>query len=148
MSRLVESVAGVFGGDFKSKNLKLKTLLDPAHPRAESDDILLRKILSNLVSNAVEASNPGGEIVISVSADCDHLSLAVEDQGKGVTERLRKSIFLPFFSTKSRGTGLGLAIVQKRVEQLGGEIRLESPQGSSGTRFVVRLPVQTSLESR
>ena len=147
LSRLVDSVAGVFDGDFKSRNLKLKTLLDPAPPRVESDDILLREILSNLLSNAVEASSQGGEIIISAGADRDHLTLAVEDQGEGVPERLRRSIFLPFFSTKSRGTGLGLAIVQKRVEQLGGEIRLESSRGSRGARFVVRLPLQTPLES-
>jgi signal transduction histidine kinase len=147
VGRLVDSVAGVFEGDFKSKNLRLKTLFEPVRLRVESDDILLREILSNLLSNAVEASKPGGEIVISVGADRDHLRLAVEDQGEGVPERLRRSIFLPFFSTKSRGTGLGLAIVQKRVEQLGGEIRLESSRGSRGARFVVRLPVQTPLES-
>ena len=147
VGRLVDSVAGVFEGDFKSKNLRLKTLFEPVRPRVESDDILLRETLSNLLSNAVEASKPGGEIVISVGADRDHLRLAVEDQGEGVPERLRRSIFLPFFSTKSRETGLGLAIVQKRVEQLGGEIRLESSRGSRGARFVVRLPVQTPLES-
>ena len=147
LGRLVDSVAGVFEGDFKSRNLRLKTRFDPARPRAQSDDILLREILSNLLSNAVEASRPGGEIVISVGADRDHLSLAVEDQGDGVPKRLRRSIFLPFFSTKSRGTGLGLAIVQKRVEQLGGEIRLESSPRSGGTRFVVCVPVHTPLES-
>ena len=146
LGRLVDSVAGVFEGDFKSRDLKLKTLVDPARPRVESDDTLLREILSNLLSNAVEASNPGAEIIISVGADRDRISLAVEDQGEGVPEHLRRSIFLPFFSTTSRGTGLGLAIVQTRVEQLGGEIRLESSRGS-GARFVVRVPVRTPLES-
>jgi len=150
LSRLVHSVAGVFEGDFKSRNIRLKTLYKPARPRVESDDILLREILGNLLSNAVEASPPGGEILISVGVDRDHLSLVVEDHGEGVPEPLRKAIFLPFFSTKSRGTGLGLAIAQKRVEQLGGEIRLESVQGSPGARFVVRLParVQELSESR
>ena len=143
LSRLVASVAGVFEGDFKSRNMKLKTLFEPARPRVESDDPLLREILSNLLSNAVEASDPGGEIVISVGTDRHHLTLAVEDQGEGVPESLRGSIFLPFFSTKSRGTGLGLAIVRKRVEQLGGEIRLEPSQRSTGARFVVQVPLQS-----
>ncbi len=142
LSRLVASVAGVFEGNFRSRKVKLKTLFEPARPRVESDEPLLRDILTNLLANAVEASDPGGEIVISVAADHHHLTLAVEDQGEGVPERLRKSIFLPFFSTKSRGTGLGLAIVRKRVEQLGGEIRLESSQRSTGARFVVRIPLQ------
>ena len=143
LSRLVASVAGVFEGDFKSRNMKLKTLFEPARPRVESDDPLLREILSNLLSNAVEASDPGGEIVISVGTDRHHLTLAVEDQGEGVPESLRGSIFLPFFSTKSRETGLGLAIVRKRVEQLGGEIRLEPSQRSTGARFVVQVPLQS-----
>ena len=69
----------------------------------ESDDILLREILSNLLSNAVEASSQGGEIIISAGADRDHLTLAVEDQGEGVPERLRRSIFLPFFLNKIAG---------------------------------------------
>ncbi len=124
--------------------LKASPKGEGVHP---SQSGTLREILSNLLSNAVEASKPGGEIVIAVGADRDHLSLAVEDQGEGVPERLRRSIFLPFFSTKSRGTGLGLAIVQKRVEQLGGEIRLESSRGYTGARFVVRVPVQTPSES-
>ena len=142
LTRLVDSVAGVFEGDFKSRNVKLKTLFEPARPRVDSDDALLREILSNLLSNAVEASDSGGEIVISVGVDRHHLTLVVEDHGEGVPEHLRRFVFLPFFSTKSRGTGLGLAIVRKRVEQLGGEIRLESPQGSTGARFLVRVPLQ------
>ena len=144
LEQLIDSVAGVLEGDFKSKGLELNTRFDPSAPRTESDELLLSEILSNLLANAVEASSPGGKIRVSVAVGPDSLNLTVEDEGPGVPEHLQESIFRPFFSTKSRGTGLGLAIVRKRVEQLGGKIRLGPPREPSGACFVVRIPVRIS----
>jgi signal transduction histidine kinase len=113
----------------------------------------LREALSNLVINAVQATDRGGEVRIETSVrtagsresrDCE-LILAVTDTGPGISEQEQQRIFEPFYSTKSRGTGLGLAIVQRRIIELGGSVELTSPVvDGHGSRFRLTLPLQNS----
>jgi len=114
----------------------------------------LREALSNLVLNAIQATDPGGEVKIHASLEAAHanqrgripaastmLILAVTDTGPGISPESQQRVFEPFYSTKSRGTGLGLAIVQRRVVELGGTVELTSPvENHSGTRFRVIVP--------
>ncbi|HWO01800.1 MAG TPA: ATP-binding protein, partial [Blastocatellia bacterium] len=112
----------------------------------------LREALSNLVINAVQATERG-EVRIEATvrgnrkADSQasrdsELILAVTDTGPGISEHEQQRIFEPFYSTKSRGTGLGLAIVQRRVVELGGSVELTSPAVEGhGTRFRLIVPV-------
>src|SRR5215510_4925239 len=113
----------------------------------------LREALSNVVLNAVQASEPGGEVAIQASIDNSakgartSLTLAVTDAGAGIPPDLQQRVFEPFYSTKSRGTGLGLAIVQRRVTELGGSIELTSPvEDSAGTRFRLIVPLDVEDE--
>jgi signal transduction histidine kinase len=112
----------------------------------------LREALSNVVLNAVQASDAGGKVTIHASIDngatgtLTSLSLAVTDAGVGIPTDLQQRVFEPFYSTKSRGTGLGLAIVQRRVTELGGSIELTSPvEDSRGTRFRLIVPLSDKL---
>ena len=68
------------------------------------------------------------------------IHLNVRDEGSGIPLRVRNRILEPFITTKQSGTGLGLAIVQRRVEQLQGEIEIESPLQQGGTRFSISFP--------
>ncbi len=74
--------------------------------RAEADPNLLHQILLNLCQNAAQAAGDGGEVLVRVA----DRRVVVNDSGPGIPENARKSLFQPFYTTKTRGTGLGLAI--------------------------------------
>ena len=106
----------------------------------------LRQIVWNLVNNAVDATPPGGRVVLRLDgSDRSQVVLEVEDSGAGIPPELQEKIFDPFFSTKEMGTGLGLATVQHNVEQQGGVIRVTSSPGE-GTTFRVMLSRVTGGE--
>ncbi len=96
--------------------------------------------VSNMVRNAIEASEPDSEIVISFNVDEEYAEIQVEDRGQGVAEDDLKRVFEPFYSTKTDrgGTGMGLAITRDMITNLGGEVSLEN-LASGGARATVRL---------
>lgn len=99
-------------------------------------------ILSNVVLNAIEAVGRGGHVRLGLHCEQQTCTVAVEDDGPGVPVAMREKILQPFFTTKARGTGLGLAIVARRLEELGGELLIDSPiREDRGSRFRVILPL-------
>ncbi|HXT98257.1 MAG TPA: ATP-binding protein [Polyangia bacterium] len=109
------------------------------------DKMLIRRVLANLVENAVQATEPTGRgpAVRIAIAEGDHAAcLYVDDNGPGVAEEARERIFDPYVTTKEHGTGLGLAIVRKIVLDHGGDVRVApEPSPLGGARFVVTLPI-------
>ncbi len=110
------------------------------------DEDQLVQVLIALAMNALDATPEGGEVrVVTRRAEgpggSDEVELAVEDEGPGVPRALHAKVFEPFFSTKptGQGTGLGLSICYGIVQDHGGRIELESPEGGGAT-FRVRLP--------
>ncbi|MCL4813023.1 MAG: hypothetical protein KJ061_11080 [Vicinamibacteraceae bacterium] len=126
-------------------------------PPVDGDAHQLRQVFTNLLSNAYEALNGRGRVIVRAqlvvgdrpvrTGDTAHatgVAIEVTDDGPGVPEEVRDRIFAPFFTTKPRGSGLGLSIVRKIVDAHDGKIDLVSgPQG--GTTFRVTLPI-TRLE--
>jgi nitrogen fixation/metabolism regulation signal transduction histidine kinase len=123
------------------------------------DRQMLRRVLVNLVRNAVQAirdaqkrkSTPGadidaetssvlGHVVVSAAREGDGARIVVEDDGPGIADAVRGRVFDPYFTTKADGTGLGLAIVKKVVVEHGGEIEATASDRLGGARFVLRLP--------
>jgi signal transduction histidine kinase len=104
-----------------------------------SDPDLLKRILSNLVSNAIQAMPMGGKLMIRAFKDADAVVITVEDTGVGIPEEVRPKLFTPLFTTKARGQGFGLAVIKRMTEALGGSVTFESEVGK-GTKFVVRFP--------
>ena len=104
------------------------------------DPSQLQQVLSNLVSNARDASPPDQPIVLRAAADDGMLDLAVIDRGSGIAPEIRDRIFEPLFTTKRRGKGLGLAVVHQIVRAHGGSIRVRSEVGE-GSAFHLRLPL-------
>jgi signal transduction histidine kinase len=106
--------------------------------RVRGDEAGLRRLLVNLVENALEA-DPGQQwAAVRVSGGDSSIRISVEDRGAGVPEHLRHRVFDPFFTTKQGGTGLGLSLAQEVCRALGGSVVVEAT--SSGARFVVELP--------
>jgi signal transduction histidine kinase len=117
---------------------------------AECDRMLIRRVLANLVENAVQAAQGAGRapaVVLSVKADRERgtASLVVDDNGPGVPAGERERIFDPYVTTKDHGTGLGLAIVRKIVLDHGGDVLAgAAPAPLGGARLTVTLPAAAS----
>ena len=101
----------------------------------------LQQVFLNLVMNAAQASNDGGEIRITTRAEPGAVAVCIEDDGCGIPQEVVGRIFDPFFTTKAvgEGTGLGLGIALEIVRGHGGEIDVDSSSGV-GTTFCVHLP--------
>jgi two-component system, NtrC family, nitrogen regulation sensor histidine kinase NtrY len=115
--------------------------LAPDLPLLRLDADQMKRVLINLVDNAVEATDGKGCIVVSTEYDraAGRARLVVADDGPGVAAADRDRLFVPHFSTKKRGSGLGLAIVSRIVQEHLGTVRAED-NGQRGARFVVELP--------
>ncbi len=122
-------------------------------PELMADGSQLRQLLTNLMTNALEAMGPGGRVDVNVSRvpgdgesgstglpSPSQVVIEVNDQGPGISEDDLERIFSPFFTTKPQGTGLGLSIVRKVVDAHDGIIEATSAPGR-GTTFRVTLPV-------
>ncbi len=113
--------------------------------QVEGDLFALLRVLRNLVLNALQATPPGGRVSLEVEGDEDLVRLHVRDTGCGIPADRLQAIFEDFVTTKHRGLGLGLAISKKTVEEMGGQLRVDSIVGT-GTHFVVELPSSTPTE--
>jgi signal transduction histidine kinase len=103
------------------------------------DSAQLRQVFVNLLTNAVEAVSPAGEVRVQGGQAEDGVVITVEDSGPGVDATTARRLFEPLITTKEKGVGLGLALVKRIVERHGGTIDYE-PRAGGGARFVVRLP--------
>jgi signal transduction histidine kinase len=112
----------------------------PAEPVvAALDAFCMERALTNLVTNAIEASSKGQSVTVRVLAGNEKTAVTITDLGQGMDEETLKNIFVPFYSKKSNGTGLGMAIAKKIVEEHEGEIAISSQVGV-GTKVTVTLP--------
>jgi signal transduction histidine kinase len=114
-------------------------------PRVTADEEELRRVLVNLVNNAVQAIPGAGRVEVRAHAAAGvdgrpGVAVEVEDTGQGIAAEHRALLFEPTFSTKTSGTGLGLAIVKRIVDDLGGTITVDSRPGA-GSTFRVWCPL-------
>jgi len=110
------------------------------------DPALMERALTNLLRNAIEAT-PGGAARLSYTAEDDHITFRVDDNGPGIDPSIEDRLLEPFFTTKDTGdgTGLGLAVVHGVVEQHGGRLDIgESLWG--GARFSLHVPQRVSTD--
>ncbi|MBI5576882.1 MAG: hypothetical protein HY896_11030 [Deltaproteobacteria bacterium] len=108
-------------------------------PTVNADPAEIERVVFNLLTNAVEAMQEGGDLAVRVQAGGMEARISVEDTGTGISEEERPQIFRPFFTTRERGVGMGLAICRRIVEENGGSIAVESSPGK-GSRFIIKLP--------
>ncbi len=115
--------------------------LAPDLPALRLDRAQMKRVLINLVDNAIEATENKGKVTVTTEFDRAHgrVRLGVADDGPGIPVEDRDKLFVPSFSTKRRGSGLGLAIVSRIVQEHQGTIRVED-NAPRGACFVVELP--------
>jgi len=127
----INEVVRALNYDVDEKKLKLEVKGEPLS--VEADEQLFRQALFNLLLNAVQAADSGGEIqIVAARSNASEAVLEVRDNGPGVPPDRRKEIFKPYFTTHQKGTGLGLAVVQQIVLAHGWEIECvgNEPKGA------------------
>lgn len=103
------------------------------------DPALIRRVLENLLGNAVEAMPNGGRVRVRAWGEEGDVLLSVSDTGVGIPDEAAPMIFTPLYTTKAKGVGMGLSFCKRAVEAHGGAIGFASKPGE-GTTFTVRLP--------
>ena len=136
---VVEAVATLYRESHPA--LRLITRYPESVPLLEVDPDHIKRAVTNLVDNAVEAVSGAGNVEVEIAnvADGGGVQLIVSDDGPGIGPEDREKLFLPYFSTKTNGMGLGLPIVYEIVAEHGGTIRVED-NVPCGSRFIFDLP--------
>jgi signal transduction histidine kinase len=139
LNRTVGDAAEAMEQHAETAGLTLRTELTPDTVYIEGDVFALGRVYRNLILNAIQATAPGGLIVVATEAQAESVQVRIYDTGCGIPAERLSQIFEDFVTTKRRGLGLGLAISKKIVEQLGGKIAVASEVGK-GTTFVLEFP--------
>jgi signal transduction histidine kinase len=141
---LLEDCVQLFREKAAAMNIQLEQQINPAVPEVRLDAAGIRRMLHNLLWNALEAChNDQGKKELTVIAKSDHFDenhfmFEITDNGIGMDKSTRRNILEEFFSTKgSAGTGLGLAVVDKVVNKHGGRIEVESEPGKGSTFKII-----------
>ena len=142
LNALVEDTLLLLEGSVSKREIAIRRTLAPGLPAVWGDANALQQVLLNLLTNARDALEDGGEIVVQTEVPAgqpDMARLVVRDSGPGIAPDVVGRIFDPFFTTKAGGTGLGLSISYGIVREHRGSLDVESRPGE-GTTFVVTLP--------
>ena len=136
---LLQETLTLYDGLFKA--LTIERRFDPGVTQVRVDPEQMKRVIINLIDNAIEAMNREGAIVIETARDIPNslIRVVVADTGPGIPAAERDKLFLPYYSTKGRGSGLGLAIVRRIVAEHGGSIDV-ADNVPNGTRFTIELP--------
>ncbi|MDT7044160.1 PAS domain S-box protein [Candidatus Nitronereus thalassa] len=138
---LIDRVLVLINHAIVEKGLQLEIDLAADLPAMFVDPHMIEQVITNLLLNAVQATQSGGRIVLRTRIVGEMCEIEVSDTGTGIPADVRPHIFDPFFTTKrtGEGTGLGLSVSLGIVERHGGQLEVESEEGR-GTVFTVRLP--------
>ncbi|PYT05264.1 MAG: hypothetical protein DMF65_00590 [Acidobacteria bacterium] len=144
LNRLVGQAAQVFEQRARERGVSVESRLDPSVGEVATDEAMVRQILDNLLSNALDAAREGGRVSVATALEGERVRVEVEDDGPGIPPETLARVFDPFFTTKDpgRGAGLGLAISLTFAEAMGGTLTAES-KPDAGSRFRLWLPRRT-----
>ena len=136
---LIAGTLGLYNGIFSE--VRIEQRVADGVPLVRLDAEQIKRVIINLVDNAIEAMERRGRIVVETQLDRPNgvVRVVVADDGPGILPDERDKLFLPYYSTKRRGSGLGLAIVRRIIAEHGGSIEV-GDNVPHGTRFTIELP--------
>ncbi len=137
VAEIVESMRG----EGERTGIAVEAHFAPGPLVIDGDRFALGRVYRNLITNAIQATEPGGRVSIATARVGDLIEISVADTGTGIPAEKLSAIFDEFVTTKTRGLGLGLAISKRIVEQLDGTIDVASEVGR-GTAFTLRFPAR------
>jgi signal transduction histidine kinase len=131
----------------KDSRIQVERHYDPRLPRVDLDPEQIQQVCLNILLNAIQAVENGGNIRVTTSRHRDgereSVSVDFEDNGAGMSPEILKKALRPFFTTKAKGTGLGLSIAREIMRSHGGSLELQSDVGR-GTRITLLFPLASS----
>ena len=142
INQIIDNIILLVRNQSSFRNIIIKKTLSDNIPEILADMDQIQQVFINLILNASEAMQNGGQLVIEsrMSSNTDFIEIKFTDTGCGISDQDKARIFDPFFTTKGHGTGLGLSISYGIIERHGGKIIVDSTPGS-GTVFTIFLPV-------
>ena len=141
LSRVLADTLRPFEHDLQRKRIACDLDCEHALPSVRADTALLEMLVSNVISNAIDAMAEGGRLLIQARrADAHRVSLSVRDTGVGMSAQALAQAKKPFHTTKPRGLGLGLPLSRRLIERLGGRFTIDSAPGA-GTTVSLELPI-------
>ncbi|HXH82204.1 MAG TPA: ATP-binding protein, partial [Candidatus Tectomicrobia bacterium] len=147
VARIVEPVLEACAAEARQRGVAVTARVLDETVIATVDGQRLRQVLTNVLRNAVEATErlPEGRVEVDLYARATSAVIEVRDNGVGIAPEHREKVFLPFYTTKPTGTGLGMAIVKKLMDLHGGEVEIASAPGR-GTAVRLILPRAPAAE--
>jgi signal transduction histidine kinase len=143
-TNMTELVDDVFSTLRIPDSIKLTVAADPDFPPLVVDPHMMKRVFTNLVTNALQAMPTGGDLTIGLRTEEGHALLSIGDTGVGIPEDNVELMFRPLFTTKSQGQGFGLAVCKRLVEEVHrGSITVKSKVGE-GSTFTIRMPLKTA----
>ena len=139
LAQHITDTVALYNGIFT--DVRIDQRFAPGVPLVRLDPEQIRRVIINLIDNAIEAMERRGQIVVETQRDAANsvVRVIVADNGPGIPASEREKLFLPYYSTKRRGSGLGLAIVRRIIAEHGGSIEA-GDNTPHGTRFTIELP--------
>lgn len=140
INEIVDEVVNFVTPEIKQKNILILKSYDANLPKCRIDGNLIKQALLNIIINAEQAMEQGGELMVRTSRDKNFIQIDITDTGTGIPKNLTDKIFQVYFSTKKTGTGMGLPTTKRIIEEHKGTISVQSEMGK-GTNFSIRLPI-------
>jgi len=135
LNDIIKNVYSIY--EFNEKGIEIEIDLNEDINQVLIDKDQIKRVLSNLIKNAIDASNTNSRIIIRSCVKNNTICLEIQDFGTGINEEIKEKVFEPYFTTKSRGSGLGLSIVKRIIEEHSGEIEIHS-KVDKGTTFIIK----------
>lgn len=144
LNGLVRGVVQLFQGQISREPARIETVMQlDSVPPISADPVLLRRVIENLVLNAIDAMPKGGRLTFRTSTVEKYGVFELSDTGTGLTPEECERLFTPYYTSKQHGTGLGLAIAQSVISDHHGKITVSSKK-DEGTTFHVEVPLEGS----
>lgn len=137
--KILSELSSIIKNETKINNIKLFTYWDASLPKLYGDEVQLKHLLYNLLSNAIQAMPNGGNLTLRAENTKEGVEIRISDTGMGMAKDTLRKIGTPFFTTKEKGTGLGIAVCRRIVERYDGKIYFDSNLGL-GTVVTIIIP--------
>ena len=145
LNRQIISVLDMYEAQAQTQSVQMNRYLDPELPAMQLDQETLQGALANLVKNALESMQDGGELTAITRVTPVGIAMDLIDTGCGMSDNTALNMFNAFYTTKPAGSGLGLPMARKVVQAHGGRIDVQS-QEEQGTKFTLEFPTPARLD--
>jgi len=144
INEILDEVVDFVTPRIKQKNILILKNYDTYLSPCKVDSNLIKQAILNILINAEQAMENGGELMIRTSRNKKYIQIDVTDTGSGISKDIIDKIFQVYFSTKKTGTGLGLPTTKRIIEEHKGTISVQSEEGK-GTSFSIKLPISLTV---